>query len=90
MKRLGTLLTFVWEFVVGDDWTIALGVVGALGVTALLAELGSAWFVMPVAVVGLLGFSVWRAVKLTAGDRATTSGMRTSFTGHAGSDRLVR
>jgi len=63
MNRLETLVTFVWEFVVGDDWTIALGVVGALGITALLADLGSAWFVMPIAVVGLLGLSVWRAIR---------------------------
>jgi hypothetical protein len=66
MNRLGKLATFVWEFVVGDDWTIALGVVGALGITAAVAELDSAWFVMPLAVVGLLTFSVWRATQSTA------------------------
>ena len=66
MKRIGTLMTFAWEFVVGDDWTIALGVVGGLGITALISEIDSAWFVMPAVVVGLLGFSVLRAIRLDA------------------------
>jgi hydrogenase/urease accessory protein HupE len=52
----------VWEFVVGDDWVSALGVVVALGVTAALAGAGvSAWWVMPVAVVALLALSLRRA-----------------------------
>jgi hypothetical protein len=66
MNRVMAPMTFMWEFVVGDDWTIALGVVSALGITALLAELGPAWFVMPVGVVGLLGFSIWRAMRRSA------------------------
>ena len=33
--------------------------VAALGLTGLLAEVSSAWFVMPAAVVGVLGLSVW-------------------------------
>ena len=63
MNRVRTVVAPVWGFVVGDDWTIALGVVAALGVTALLADVGSAWFVMPVGVACLLGFSVWRAIR---------------------------
>ena len=63
MNRLESLVSFVWEFVVGDDWTIALGVVGALAITALFADVNAAWLVMPVAVVGLLGFSLWRAMR---------------------------
>jgi hypothetical protein len=62
MKRLRPLVTFLWKFVVGDDWTIAIGVVGALGITALLAGASSAWVVMPVAVLGLLVFSVCRGI----------------------------
>lgn len=58
--RAGTLA--VWEFVVGDDWRTALGVVLALGLTALLAALGAAaWWVMPVAVSVLLVSSLRRA-----------------------------
>jgi hypothetical protein len=54
----------VWDFVVGDDWITAVGVVAALGVTALIAGAGaSAWWVMPPAVLMLLGLSLWRAAR---------------------------
>jgi len=54
----------VWEFVVGDDPAIALGVVVALGVTALIASAGAAaWWVMPLAVLALLGLSLRRATR---------------------------
>ena len=54
----------VWEFVVGDvPWT-ALGVVVALGATALIAGAGvPAWWVMPLAVLVLLGLSLRRAAR---------------------------
>jgi Na+-transporting NADH:ubiquinone oxidoreductase subunit NqrD len=52
-----SLARAVWEFVVGDDWVTALGVVVALAVTALL----SAWWVMAVAVPLLLAVSLRRA-----------------------------
>jgi len=55
-------LGFVWDFVVGDDWRVAVGVMVALGVTTVVAGTGAAaWWILPVAVAGLLGFSVWRA-----------------------------
>lgn len=54
----------VWEFVVGDDWITAAGVVVALGVTALVAGAGvAAWWVMPVAVIGLLALALRRAAR---------------------------
>ncbi len=62
MSRLEALARFVWDFVVGDDWRIAAGVVLALAVTALLAGTGIAvWWLMPAFVVALLAWSVWRA-----------------------------
>jgi uncharacterized membrane protein len=55
----------VWEFVVGDDWRIAVGVVLALALTAIITEAtGSAWWVMALAVVGLLARSIRRAAQL--------------------------
>lgn len=49
----------VWDFVVGDDWRTAVGVVVAIGVVAALAGVGvGAWWVMPPAVVALLWASV--------------------------------
>ena len=54
----------VWEFVVGDDPVTALGVVVALGATALIAGAGvPAWWVMPLAVLALLGLSLRRAAR---------------------------
>jgi hypothetical protein len=59
MKRV---LAFLWDFVIGDDWRVAAGVVAAIGLTAIVAGTSvSAWWILPVAVAGLLGVSVWRA-----------------------------
>jgi hypothetical protein len=64
VTRLEALGRFAWDFVVGDDWRIAAGVALALAVTALVAGTSiSAWWILPVAVGGLLGFSVWRAAR---------------------------
>ena len=52
----------VWEFIVGDDWRLAAGVVVALGVTALVATTAvSAWWIAPALVGALLWWSVARA-----------------------------
>lgn len=62
MTRTRTFGLAVWDFIVGDDWRTALGVVLALALTALLADAAiSAWWVMPLAVLGLLALSVRRA-----------------------------
>jgi hypothetical protein len=64
VKQLEAFLRFVWEFVVGDDWSIAVGVVIALGITALVADTSvAAWWLLPMSVAALLGLSVWRAAR---------------------------
>ena len=64
MTRLESFLRFVWDFVIGDDWRIAAGVVVSLGVTALVAETSiAAWWILPVAVALLLAGSLWRATR---------------------------
>jgi len=64
MRRIESFLRFLWEFVVGDDWRIAAGVVVALAVTALVAGTSvSAWWILPVAVGLLLAVSVWRVAR---------------------------
>ncbi len=64
MKRLEALARFAWDFVVGDDWRIAAGVVIAIAITALVASAGgAAWWVLPPAFVSLLAWSVWRAAR---------------------------
>ena len=50
----------IWEFVVGDDWRVAVGIVAMLGATAALAGLGlPAWWLSPIATLAIL----WRAVR---------------------------
>lgn len=62
MSLLATMARWVWDFIVGDDPVCALGVVAALGLTALIASTGTvAWWVMPLAAIGLLALSLNRA-----------------------------
>jgi hypothetical protein len=64
MPRVQTMLVGVWEFVVGDDWRTALGAALAVALTALLAWAGvAAWWVLPVAVLAILGSSVRRSAR---------------------------
>ena len=64
MKYLVAFGRFWWSFVIGDDWTVALGVGIALGVTAVLAHNDvNVWWLLPVAVVAILAASLWRATK---------------------------
>jgi hypothetical protein len=62
VRRLRALLSFIWDFIVGDDWRIAVAVVAALGLTAVVAAAGTtAWWVLPAAVAAVLAVSVWHA-----------------------------
>ena len=62
MRRIRAFGHFWWDFVVGDDWRAAAGVLLALGVTAaLVAADVNAWWVMPAAVAAVLALSLRRA-----------------------------
>ena len=55
---------FWWDFIVGDDWTVAAGVAVALGLVAILVDQGvNAWWLLPLAVALLTGISVWRQTR---------------------------
>lgn len=57
-------LRATWEFVVGDDWRLALGVAVVLGITAILAAFDlAAWWVAPVLVPLFLLASLRRALR---------------------------
>lgn len=67
MSRVRGFLAFLWDFVVGDDWRIAVGVAVGLGLTALVAGAGvAAWWILPVGVAGLLVLSAWQAARTGA------------------------
>ena len=65
MRWIRSFLAFWYDFIVGDDWTVAVGVVVALALTAALTYLVHlpAWWLLPVAAVALLAFSLRRAVR---------------------------
>ncbi len=53
---------FWYDFVVGDDWTVAASVLVALLAAWGLVLAGvPAWWLLPVAVVVSVGASIWRA-----------------------------
>lgn len=62
MKYLLAFVQFWYDFIVGDDWSVAAGVVLALIAVLLITRAGvSAWWIMPLAVALLLGNSLRRA-----------------------------
>jgi hypothetical protein len=62
MSRLRQFGRFWYDFVIGDDWRLAVGALVALGLAGALAHADrSAWWVVPAAVALLLGLSVLRA-----------------------------
>jgi hypothetical protein len=69
MRHVRAFALFWWDFIVGDDYRIAAGVVVSLALTALLARAGiGAWWLVPLGVLGMLGLSV-----ITAARRAKRS-----------------
>ncbi len=67
LRRFGL---FWYDFVVGDDWRVAVAVVAALLVTAIVAATGiPAWWVLPVAAVAVLALSLRRAARAADPER---------------------
>ena len=61
MKRFAL---FWWNFLVGDDWLVAVGIAVAFGLTALLAATSvPAWWLLPLAVAAVLWVSLKRAAR---------------------------
>ena len=65
MKYVLSFFRFWYDFIVGDDWTVAVAVVTALALTALLAHFAGAWVVLPLSVLAFLGVSLRRASRRT-------------------------
>ena len=61
LKRFGR---FWWEFVIGDDWLVAVLAAVAIGATAVLAAAGvAAWWLLPLTVPVVLWLSLRRAIR---------------------------
>ncbi|MGH9095452.1 MAG: hypothetical protein ACRDXE_09860 [Acidimicrobiales bacterium] len=64
MRRLRAFGAFWYDFVIGDDWRVAVGVVLALAATYGISRVTSvSWWLLPVVVVVLLAASVRRAAR---------------------------
>jgi hypothetical protein len=64
MRYLARFLQFWWEFIVGDDWRVAVGVGVALFATWSLSHHGfSVWWLLPLATAIVLVLSVLREVR---------------------------
>ena len=65
MNRIWSLIIavprFLYEFIVGDDWTVAVAVLAGLVVTAVLnANHIVAWWLMPIVAIVMTGVSIRR------------------------------
>lgn len=64
LESLAAFSAFWYDFIVGDDWRVAAGIVVAFVLTHWLKLVGSVnWWLIPVAVVTLLAYSLLRAIK---------------------------
>ena len=64
VARLRAFAAFWYDFVVGDDWRVAVGVAVALAVTWAVSRTSVAsWWIVPVAVAVLMATSLRRATR---------------------------
>ena len=67
MNALKGFLAFWYDFIVGDDWLSAAGVVTGLVITAVLTHAGiNAWWLLPLMVAVVFGLSLRRAVRASS------------------------
>jgi len=77
VRRIKAFGRFWWDFVVGDDWRAAAGVVIAIGATAALVAGGvDAWWLLPVAVATILWVSLRRETSDVTGNVRRAPGPR--------------
>ncbi len=64
MRYVKQFLLFWYDFIIGDDWVVAVGVAAALITSSQLVQRQiNAWWLMPPAVVTLLALSLWRETR---------------------------
>jgi hypothetical protein len=61
MTFLKRFVQFWIDFIIGDDWRVAAGVVLAVAATALLSHQSiESWWLLPLATAVVLTIAVWR------------------------------
>jgi hypothetical protein len=72
-SRLKAFARFWYDFVVGDDWRVAVAVLAALALTyAVSTTSAPAWPILPAVVAVLLPLSLWRVVRRQSSKSATS------------------
>lgn len=63
MKHVKAFGAFWYDFIVGDDWHVAVLIVAGLALTAVLTHVAkvNAWYVLPVVAFAALAWSLHRA-----------------------------
>jgi hypothetical protein len=71
MSYLRNFGRFWYDFIVGDDWRVAVGVAIAVTVTFVAAHRDTnPWWFLPIAVTALLAASLHRATRMRPGPDA--------------------
>jgi hypothetical protein len=71
--RLKAFARFWYDFVVGDDWRVAVAVLAALAVTYAVSKTSApAWPILPAVVAVLLPLSLWRVVRRQSSNPAAS------------------
>ncbi len=66
MTFLARFFAFWYDFIIGDDWVVAAGVVLLLAATALLAQAElttTEWALLPIGAMLVLAFSTFRVAR---------------------------
>jgi hypothetical protein len=64
VRRVALFGRFWYDFIIGDDWRLALGVVVTITIVSVAAHQGAdVWWLLPVAVAALLTVSVTHAAR---------------------------
>jgi phage shock protein PspC (stress-responsive transcriptional regulator) len=73
-RRTSAFVRFWYDFVIGDDWSVAVGVIAALALTyGLSATAMPVWWVLPAAVALVLPLSLVRVARRAVTDHQTTA-----------------
>ena len=84
--RLRAFGAFAYDFVIGDDWLVAVGVVTGLAVTYALSRASvAAWWLLPLLLAVLLPVSLWRAARSRQASTVQASAADAS-TGQSGTE----